>query len=358
MAGSQSSGEKTQAPTPHRLQQAREQGQHWKSVDLPAVIAMVLAMVAMPPYLRWAWPILDADMQSIWSSVADPTQWGHSVVTAGLMLGWSAGPLVAGFLLVGVLVQFGLRGFQLSFRVKFHNPLANATQWLSVQMLWNLVKGLGKVAGMLIAAGLVLWGERRALVPLAFGTVPGALASVWHLIDPALWAAIVVFAVWGAADAVYQRHTFQQQLKMSHQDIKDEQKQQDGDPHVRQRFRGIRRQLLRRSLAAVDRAAVVLTNPTHAAVALAWTPSDTQAPRVVAKGWDEAAALIRERAYAAGVPIVQNPPLARSLMTSPLDQPIAEGYWREVSVVLIFILRRRQAAEQRLRASRREFSSS
>lgn len=354
MAGSNSGQEKTQAPTPRRLQQAREQGQHWKSVDLPTVVALVAAMVGIPRYLRWIGPQIQAQMQSIWLLIATPQNWGHGIVTAGGLLLWLVGPIAVSLLLIGVLVQFAMQGFQLSFQLKFHNPFANITQWLSVMMLWNLVKGLGKVIGMLAGAGVVLWSERLAFLHLAFGTIGSALSGLWALLAPALWVALGVFAVWGAADAVFQRQKFQQQLKMSHQDIKDERKQQEGDPQVQRRRRGIHRQLLRRSLQAVDRAAVVVTNPTHAAVALEWEPTDTQAPRVVAKGWDEAAAAIRERAYAAHIPMVQNPPLARALMTSPLDQPIAEIYWREVSVVLIFILRRRQAAEQRLHQSRKE----
>ncbi len=344
MAGSSDAQEKTLAPSPHRLQQAREQGERWSSVDLPTVMGLVAAIVGIPAYLRGIWPTIRADLQAMWMLIATPEHWERAVLLAGMALWWSVGPIALGMMVFGLLVQFSMQGFQLSFHWKFHNPLANIPQWLSVMMLWNLLKGLGKVIGMVAAAVLVLWIEHMAFIHLAFGTVTSLLGSLWHLIVPMTWAALVVFAVWGVADAIFQRRQFQQKLKMSRHDQQEEMKQQEGDPHVRQHRRGLHRQLLRNALASVDDAAVVITNPTHAAVALAWAPTDTEAPRVVAKGWDETAAAIRERAYAARVPMVQNPPLARSLMTSPLDQPIAEPYWRDVSVVLIFILRRRQAA--------------
>lgn len=342
--------EKPHAPTPRRVQRAREQGQRWRSTDVPIAVALIAALAGMPRYVRWVAPEMRASLQGLWLLVATPTQWEHSVAWVGMLWLRIAGPIVGGLLIVGVLVQFALQGFRLSVRWSLHNPLAAVGQWFSVMTVWRLAKGVGEVLTMLAAAGVVLWLERRRFYVIGLLPLPSVWPAWWDLTAPALWAAVGVFSLWAAADAVVQWRAWYQRLRMSWQELKEERRQDEGDPLVRRRRRTLHRRLLQQTLQAVDRAAVVLTNPTHAAVALAWQPTDLDAPRVVAKGWDDVAAAIRDRAAAAGVPIVQNPPLARALMTSPIDQPIAEEYWREVAAVLIYLMRRRQAAEARLAA--------
>jgi len=346
-AASNASGEdKTQAPTPHRLQEARKKGQHWKSPDATTVLALLAALVGLPRYVRWVLPTLESGMQSIWMIAGTPAAWNHAVVLVGLLLLHVIAPAVVGLMLFGLLSQFALRGFQFSFQLRMQNPLANVTHWLSLMMLWNLAKGLGKVFMMLAAAGLVLWSEHAAFLQLVYLPLGALFGRAWDLIAPALWAALGVFVVWAGIDVVVQQRQFAQSLRMSHHEVKEERKNQEGNLQMRGRQRAIHRQLLRHSLKAVEHATVVLTNPTHAAVALEWHEHDTIAPRVIAKGWDATAAAIRELAAIHRIPVIANPPLARALMAVPLDQPVPVEFWREVSMVLIFLIRRRRAAEQ------------
>ena len=158
-----------------------------------------------------------------------------------------------------------------------------------------------------------------------------------------LHAAAALFAVQlviAGLEMLWSRHRLQQRLRMSRQDLRDEQKENDGNPQVKGRIRAIRRQRARQQMMqAVPKAAVVLTNPTHYAVALAYEQGSRSAPRVVAKGADEAAMRIRALAAEHRVPIVENKPLARALFKVPLDQEIPREYFQAVAAVIAYVWR-------------------
>ena len=143
-------------------------------------------------------------------------------------------------------------------------------------------------------------------------------------------------------DTAFMRWRFLQQLRMSREDLRQESKEADGDPHVKQRLRQLRvSRARRRMLAAVAKATVVITNPTHYAVALAYERGGNGAPRVVAKGVDDVAARIREAAERSGVPIVPNPPLARALYLVALDAEVPAEHFRLVAEVIAYVWRLR-----------------
>ena len=166
-------------------------------------------------------------------------------------------------------------------------------------------------------------------------------------------ALLVVQLVIAGLDVMWSRHRLQRRLRMSKQDLRDEHKENDGNPHVKARLRAIRRQRARQQMMqAIPKAAVVLTNPTHYAVALAYEQGSRSAPRVIAKGADEVAARIRALAREHRVPIVENKPLARALFTVPLDAEIPREHFQAVAAVIAYVWRLAQRTGDRKPARR------
>jgi flagellar biosynthetic protein FlhB len=165
-----------------------------------------------------------------------------------------------------------------------------------------------------------------------------------------LVAVLVVQVVLAAVDLFLVRRRHATGLRMSREEVRQERREEDGDPHVRARIRAIRNaRAKRRMLAAVPTATVVVTNPTHYAVALSYDRTTSVAPRVVAKGVDEAAAAIRAAAEAARVPLVSNPPLARALFRVELDANIPPEHFQAVAEIIAYVWR----IDRRARAARR-----
>lgn len=180
-----------------------------------------------------------------------------------------------------------------------------------------------------------------SLLELPWMGAQPAIARIGSTIETLLWRAVMLFLVVGAGDLLWQRHRYIKQLRMSKQEIKEETKEQQGSPHVKMRIRRLQRDVARRSMMkAIPTATAVIVNPTHYAVAIQYSMESTSAPKVVAKGKNYLAARIRKRAIEAGVPIVENPPLARALYSSvDVGQEIPAHLYRAVAEILAYIYR-------------------
>jgi flagellar biosynthetic protein FlhB len=166
-----------------------------------------------------------------------------------------------------------------------------------------------------------------------------AIARIGGTIETLLWRAVMLFLLVGICDLLWQRHRYTKQLKMSKHEVKQESKEQQGSPHIKQKIRRLQRDAARRNMMkAVPTATAVIVNPTHYAVAIKYSMDGAAAPKVVAKGKNYVAARIRKRAIEAGVPIVENPPLARALYTSvDVGQEIPTHLYRAVAEILAYI---------------------
>jgi flagellar biosynthetic protein FlhB len=157
-----------------------------------------------------------------------------------------------------------------------------------------------------------------------------------------LMATLAAFALLALVDVLWVRHRRLERLKMTRHDVKEEMKESEGDPMIRARLRQLRESRGRqRMMAAVPKAAVIITNPTHYAVALSYEAGQSAAPKVVAKGVDAMAARIREAAREAGVPIIADPPLARALHRLDLDAEIPAQHWDAVARIIAIVMRNR-----------------
>jgi flagellar biosynthesis protein FlhB len=340
------SGEKTEKPTPKRLQQARREGQVARTPDVGAWLGILAATYLVPKAASSVSQVVMSLLMGATATMADPTpERAVALLSKGLRDGALAlVPLAVGVLLVGVVSSVAQGG------------LHPATKRLkpSFQPL-NLVKGVKRLAGPLtwweagkilvktVALGLVLWAITAAIAPRLSAAVNAPLVSTLQLTGEGVLnlvrASVLVGLVMAVADYLVKRKHTNKQIRMSRHDVQQEHKQAEGDPHVRGARRSRQLAMSRnRMMSDIASADVVLVNPTHVAVALRYEPGKG-APTVVAKGAGAVAAAIRERATAARVPLVQDVPLARALHSMcEVGQEIPAELYSAVAQVLAFVM--------------------
>ncbi|MGE5552325.1 MAG: flagellar biosynthesis protein FlhB [Betaproteobacteria bacterium] len=349
-------GERTEPATPKRKEEARKKGQVPRSHEL--VTAGVLAGVFL--LLHWSGASLVQRLtEYLAASLEDATgaDLTDGQVLAGyLELAWfflsAVTPLFLVALGVGLLLNYLQVGFlftaaPLAPDLGKINPGRGLKRMFSRHALVELVKSLAKV--MLIA--WAAFGAARPAFELLLALNQQELGDVFPTLETLVYRVglrvSLVLLVLAALDYAYQRWDYNRNLRMSKQEVKDELKQQEGDPQVRGRIRSRMRQMaLRRMMQKVPQADVVITNPTHLAVALQYDARTMRAPEVVAMGADYVAQRIRELAEESGVPIVENPPLARALWVgAEVGQAVPVDLYQAVAEVLAFVyrLKRRRA---------------
>jgi flagellar biosynthesis protein FlhB len=343
-------GDKTEAPTPRRRAEAREQGNIARSPDLTAAIllvGMLLLLKGYGPGLVAALRTLVEQMLGVATLSTGSAELGEDGWRAVGAAAVALAPLLAG--VMGLAVVANLLQVGLFFNTKRLQPNLAAL---------NPLKGLGKLFGS---------GKQKTLVALAMNLLKltlvalvaysavhgrlGAIITVQQLSFGEIFAlgAQVIFAVGiriglllivlAVLDYAYQRYRIEQELKMSKQEVKDEMRRMEGDPHIKQRRRQIAMQIATQKLKKdVPTADVVVTNPTEFAVALKYDAGAMHAPRVIAKGQDLMAMRIREIAIAAGVPILERKPLARALYKLvDVGQEIPEQFYAAVAEILAYV---------------------
>ena len=338
--------DRTEAATPRRLQRAREQGQFPLSREVPLLTGLGGAALAL---MLFAAPAAQQAAQRLSGFFADAhridlSDGGGTAIRdamgAGLRL---AGPFIAATLVCGVtsvLLQTGgaLHPGALMPNLARLNPLGGFKRVFGWDGLVESGKSLVKIAVLAAAGWLTLSGRLPVLARAPLAETQTLPAEATRLVFRALLVALSVQAVITAADVVWTRLRHARNLRMSREEIREELKDTDGDPRVKGRLRQIRMQRARkRMLAAVPKATVVITNPTHFSVALAYDRATSSAPRLVAKGVDSMAARIREIAVANRVPLVANPPLARALYRVELDAEIPPEHYQAVAEIVAYV---------------------
>lgn len=340
--------DRTQAPSERRQLRARDEGQAPLSRELitaaglaTAALMLALAMPAMAHDLATRLRDLLAD------AALDP---GSALQRAGLAWATSTGPVLAALLLAGAAAVLLQTGFLIHGGALLPDP-SRLDPRRGLKRVFGLDNGVEamKAIAKLGVLGWAVWSAFRAAWP----DVPGSLlwtpeTLVEHIARILLHLLLLILAAQcGIAllDTAWTRWRFTQRLRMSREDLRQESKEADGDPKIKARLRQLRlARAKRRMLAAVGKATVVITNPTHYAVALSYERGGAAAPRVVAKGVDDVAARIREAAEKAGVPLVANPPLARALYLVSLDAEVPPEHFKLVAEVIAYVWRLRGLA--------------
>ncbi|NHO56541.1 flagellar type III secretion system protein FlhB [Acetobacter lambici] len=343
-----SSGEKSQAPTGKRLEDAREEGNIAQSREVQLLVILSGFLIVFTTTTGLSAYKFTQHMQGLMahfdSIPFDRASLYRASVQAMLEGAWLAAPLVG----TGVLVTltFGVLQSGFLFRpnaimpdIMRLPPAKGMKRLFSKNNLVETAKSLVK----LVVFGFVLLGVAKETLRVAPVSERWSVIHLTHeLISWFVYATLVVLvvqAVIAVLDDVWTRWNRLQKLRMSFQDIKDETKQMDGDPKVKARQRQIRMRRRRRMVQAVKEATVVVTNPTHYAVALQYENGVNTAPKIIAKGTDELAARMREAAEEARVPIVPNPPLARALYTLPIDSEIPAEYFQPVAAIIAYVMK-------------------
>ena len=360
MAEDQDQSSKTEEPSQRKLDEARKKGQVPSSQEVKHWFALIGTMLVVVALLPIGLGQMAGGLGHLLANVHRvPTDPGNLLTmlqsAVGDLLLILLLPLAAlvGAALAGGLVQHGFLISAESMKPDLNklSPIKGAKRLFSMRSLMEFTKGLLKLAIVGTIATLVIWPEMNR-VELFVGMAPDRiLPEIWEMSALLLAAVVSIVGVIAGADYMYQRWEFLKQQRMTKQEVKDEYKQTEGDPMVKARLRQIRMERARqRMMQAVPTSDVVITNPTHFAVALAYQPGEMGAPKVVAKGVDALAQRIRALAEEHDVSIVENPPLARALYRSvDIDDEIPAEHYRAVAEIIsyVFRLKRKQMPQGR-----------
>ena len=352
-------GDKTEEPTPHRRREARKRGQVMKSLEMNAAVNLLgmvfLASLLWPIFIRHITELLRFFLQG----AAAPADFDLSFCSGLLSL--SLGRflvLTAPFLLCALFLGVSSNLLQVGFLVSSEvirpqvnrlNPVEGFKRILSRRALFEMVKSLLKITIIGLVSYFYLHAQFPALL-LLLGEKGGVFAAVFREVLLGLSFRVAgVFLFLALLDYIFQHIEFQKSLRMSRRELQEEFKHLEGDPHLRARIREKQRALARqRNLARVPEATVVITNPTAVAVALQYHEKEHQAPLVIAKGAARQAQEIKRRAKEHGIPVIEDPPVARLLFLQvEVGEEIPVDLYQAVAEILALVYRLQERERRR-----------
>jgi flagellar biosynthetic protein FlhB len=355
-------GERTEQATQHRREQARKEGDILHSRELSAAagtLAGVMVLGALGSHILVAWRATFAAFLALGAPARwEPTEIEPTLYAVRRLALAVLGPpgavmaaVAAAALGVGVMQTGGVNFYAgaIGFKPDRINPVSNIKNLFSLRAAARLAKSLIP-ASLLAVFAVQRIARQLSLPPFSTERLELLGSDVYGLLLAAAW---LLFG-WSAIDYLVEWQSRESRLKMSKQDMREEMKQTEGNPQIRGRIRNLQRQMRRRRVKNdVSRAAVVLVNPTHYAVALGFDFTTMEAPKVMAKGRNLLAEEIKAEARWAGVPIIENPPLARSLYRSvEVGQAIPVDLYAAVAAILAYLYRQRVETELRERRAR------
>lgn len=323
MADKNDGGDKTEQPTTKKLRDARKKGQVPKSRDVSSTAALLawflIAALATAYAAAQLTGLIEAALLAVRQpfALAAPALGAHALhalvaLSAAVLLPVAAVGVLAEYLQAGPV--FSLE--RIKPKLENMNPVEGAKRMFSMDNVVELIKAAAKTAALLLIGWLVV----RSLLP-ALALLPGARrpevvgAALWAAAKPVLVWTIALFALLSFIDAVYQRWSFTKKMRMSLRDIRQEMKDDEGDPYIKAQRRQAHEEWSQRNAAQAARGAnALIVNPTHVAIAIDYDRETCPVPTIAAKGEEHVARAMREAAEEAGVPIVRNVPLARDLL--------------------------------------------
>ena len=345
--------EKTEQATPKRREEARQKGQVARSNELSSVAILLAGLLALSALGAYMYEHLSTFMVNMlinsFSMELNPltigsyiTSWmaGFVKIVAPMIVLLVAAALAVNYAQVGVLFA----AEPLTPKFNRISPLSGLKRIFSSRGLVELAKGLFKVGAVAYITYLTIDAETERFVgfmDMEVGQIFGLSGSIILILGFRITLLLLVMAI---LDYSFQRWDYEKNLRMTRQQVREEVKQQEGDPQVRARIRALQREMSqRRMMSDVGQADVVVTNPTHIAVALRYNSEEMEAPAVVAKGQRLVAEKIKELARQAGIPLVENKPLARALFKAVrIGEEVPEELFKAVAEVLAFVFQLRQ----------------
>lgn len=339
--------EKTEEPSQKKLEEARKRGQIYQSREVNSfLLVFTLAII-----LSWsAGDIMEHAHGVLAVFITQPdlipaedtglAQVLKEVIfkSAGILMGPLLAFVVAALAASMVQKPLILSAGPIAPKWEKISPVKGLSRMFSSRSLMEFLKGIIKIT----IVGIIAWTSvepyRGEIMRLPDTDMTSMLHLLQRMVGDMLTGILVALFFIALADYLYQRYDYMKNLRMSKQEQKDEYKQQEGDPHIKQRIRALRMERARkRMMAEVPTSDVVITNPTHYAVALKYDNTKMAAPIVVAKGQDKVALKIREVAKEHDVPIVENPPLARALYPVDIEKEIPLEHYKAVAEVISYV---------------------
>ncbi|HXL71921.1 MAG TPA: flagellar biosynthesis protein FlhB [Rhizomicrobium sp.] len=350
MAEDNDDSQQTEQPTQKRLEQAREAGDVVKSTEVTAFVLLAGGALAIAMFGK---SLAVGIAEILTQFIQEPDQMAvDGAGLASLMRGVLLHLAIVLAPFMGVMLTAAVAGHVLQSKPAFNleklmpnfsklSFLSGFSRIFGVEGWITLLKGLIKLAIVGMAIWTQLWPERGILEGILTQSPQAVMADMSHLLFKVLIAALSALLVIAGLDYFFQYTRFMKRNRMSRHEIKEEFRQNEGDPVIKAKVRQIRQERARkRMMAAVPDATVVITNPTHFAVALKYESGKTAAPVCVAKGVDALALRIRAVAEEHEVPVIENPPLARALYaTVELDEAIPAEHYKAVAQVIGYVMR-------------------
>ena len=350
MAEEEDDAQKTEDPSAKKLSKARQKGQVAMSQEIKSwliILGGAMGLIFLAPGMMRGVSRIGASFIEFPDDIGtDPENLRLVLVDILAQLGWIVAPLMGLLMILAIASTIGQVGFIFApTKIKPEASKISLAKGMkkifSTRSLVEFVKGIFKIAIVSVVAlgfSIPLLDNVTLLPSMPLSATLDKIHAIAIQLTIGTLAVMTVIAFF---DFAYQKHMHMKQMRMSKQEVKDEHKQAEGDPHVKARIRKLRTERAQqRMMAAVPEADVVVTNPTHYAVALKYQMEEMQAPRLVAKGMDAVALRIREVAEENDVPVVENPPLARALYASvELDEEIPEEHYKAVAEVIGYVMR-------------------
>ena len=343
-----SSAEQTEEPTARKLRNARDEGQVARSVELPAAavtIGAILVLFFMGGYwIKQMAEIFASGFKFDRKSLDNPdlmvTAFAHQLGEAFLLIV----PVLLVTAVMAILSSGATGGYLFSLKStlpKFSklSLLSGFKRMFGTHAAIELIKAILKFSLVAVVLWALVSRQMDKMMQLGQMAIEPALASAgWMIAESALWLSLSLLVI-ALIDAPYQRFAFMKQMRMTKQEVRDEMKDMEGRPEVKQQIRRRQREMANnRMLQKVKDADVVITNPEHFAVALSYDPTGDGAPILLAKGSDHLAARIREEAEKHGVEMFAAPPLARALyFSTEVDHPVPEALYLAVAQVIAYV---------------------
>jgi flagellar biosynthesis protein FlhB len=352
MAEDDDDSQKTEDPTHKKLEDARKKGQLPASREVNSffiMLAMALIVLAIIPH---ATPQFTRSMLPFFEAAHDfPMGEGAFIQMTKQLLG-SLSLVMLPIFIIAMVAALAGGGLQSKFNFSAEplkpsferiSPMKGLKKLFSMRSVIELIKGIIKITVVAMVGWHAISPNIEGLRVLPMKDIPDAMNFMMTLVTRMIIGILSILFLIAIGDYLYQRYEYIKNLRMTKQEIKEEYKQQEGDPHVKQKVRQLRMERARkRMMAAVPNSDVVITNPTHYAVALRYDEGTMNAPTIVAKGTDKVALKIRELAEQNKIPVMRNPPLARALFDNgEIDAEIPLDHYQAVAKIIGYVYKLR-----------------
>ena len=353
----QATEDRTEAPTDKRRSESRSKGNVSKSTEVNSVLVLLSGLMLLKFFGPWMMRHIIAYVRDMFDMISHPqADLGFALnlivkaIEAVCYISW---PVCIGIMIIGIFSNLIQVGILFTFeplipKLEKVNPLSGFKRLFALRSVVEMIKNVFKLIIIGFVAYITVKGEFGKFLGLCDTSTGAILMFMMALAFKVILRIALMLLVLAILDYAYQRYEHEKGLKMTKQEIKEEHKQAEGDPQIKARVRSLQREMARRRMMQeVPKATVVVTNPTHIAIAMLYEPGEMESPKVVAKGKRLIAEQIKKLALAAGVPIVEDKPLARAMYDKVnVGDDIPLEFFSAVAEILAYVykLRKKEAA--------------